>query len=410
MDERVTNSGPDDADVHLLDYLIILAKHSRMIIYVSAAVTLLTYLVTFISLSKYTATARLLPPQQNLTLSAQLLNNLGGGVTPGTTAGAGGVGGMAAGLLGLKSSSDLYVGMMRGDTVRDHIISRFNLMQLYKTKYLEDARRQLSKNVKIGAGRTDGIIFIEVTSTNPKLTADMANAFMDELDRLLKELAVQEAGGRLAFLEKERVQTGQNLTKAEESLRRFSEQNSVLQIDTQTKGILQYIATLRAEIDAKEVSIQVLRQQATPFNYDMVRLETEIKGLQEKLRSAEVQKDNCLGDVCLPTSKAPSLGLDYLRLYREVKFQESLYQLFNRLVEVARLDLARNVAVIQVLDPGLPPERRANQRLPVAILAGTITFLVMIFVAFWLEYWHKTVRSPHQAARLEKLKNYLQQW
>ena len=167
---------------------------------------------------------------------------------------------------------------------------------------------------------------------------------------------------------------------------------------------------MRAEIDAKEVSIQVLRQQATPFNYDMVRLETEIKGLKEKLRSAEVQKENCLGDVCLPTSKAPSLGLDYLRLFREVKFQESLYQLFNRLVEVARLDLARNVAVIQVLDPGLPPERRANQRLPVAILAGTITFLLMIFVAFWLEYWHKTVRSPHQASQLEKLKNYLQQW
>ena len=202
----------------------------------------------------------------------------------------GGMAGMAAGFLGLKSPSDLYAGMMTGNTIFDRIIERFNLRRIYKEKYIETTRKALSKRANISAQK-DGMITIEVTDKDPKRAAEMANAFAEELDKLLQGLAVQEAKGRLAFLEKERLQTSQNLTKAENALRTFSEQNSVIQIDTQTRGVLEYIAQLRAEIDAKEVQIQVMRQQATPYNYDVVRLETELKGLREKLASAEKQYD-----------------------------------------------------------------------------------------------------------------------
>ncbi len=410
MDEPVNNTSPDDGEVHLLDYLIILAKYSRMIILASMAVAVLTYLIFFILPNKYAATARLLPPQQNLTLSAQLLDSLGARVSPGAGAGGGSMGGMAASLLGLRSPAEMYVAMMTSETVLDHIIARFHLMKLYKTRYLEDARVALSKNTKITAGRKDGIIVIEVTSTNPKLAAEMANAFIEELDRLLQGLALQEAKGRSTFLEKERLQASQNLTKAEESVRLFSEKNSVLQIDTQTKGAIEYVARLRAEIDTREVSLLVLRQQATPFNYDMVRVETEIKGLKEKLRSAESQLENCVSDVCLPTSKAPGLGLEYLRLFREAKFQEGLYQLYTRLVEVARLDMVRDVAVVQVLAPAMPPEKRSNTRLFPSILAGMITFFMMIFAAFGREYMQNVDNREDDILRLSMLKDYLRPW
>jgi len=413
MDEPVNKTSPDDGEVHLLDYLIILAKYSRMIIIASAAVTVLTYLILFILPNKYTSTARLLPPQQNLTLSAQLLDSLGARVSPGAGAGGGGMGGMggmAASLLGLKSPVDMYVAMMTSETVLDPIIARFHLMKLYKTRYHEDARKALSKNAKITPGKKDGIIVIEVTSTNPKLAAEMANAFIEELDRLLQGLALQEAKGRSTFLEKERLQASQNLTKAEESVRLFSEKNSVLQIDTQTRGAIEYVARLRAEIDTREVSHQVLRQQATPFNYDMVRVETEIKGLKEKLRSAESQLENCVSDVCLPTSKAPSLGLEYLRLFREAKFQESLYQLYTRLVEVARLDMVRDVAVVQVLAPAMPPERKSNKRLFPSMLAGMITFFMMSFVVFGREYMQNVNNREDDVQRLSVLKDYLRPW
>jgi tyrosine-protein kinase Etk/Wzc len=410
MDERVNETNPSDDEVNLLDYLIILAKHSRMIILASAAVTVLTYLFLFILPNKYTSTARLLPPQQNLTLSAQLMNNLGSGGLPGAGAVGGGMEGVAASLLGLKTPAEMYVAMMTSETVLDPLIARFHLMKLYKTKYQEDARKALLKNTKITPGKKDGIIVIEVTSTNPKLAAEMANAFIEGLDRLLQVLALQEAKGRSTFLEKERLQTSQNLIKAEESLRLFSEKNSVLQIDTQTKGAIEYVSRLRAEIDTKEISLQVLRQQATPFNYDMIRVETEIRGLKEKLRSAESQLENCISDVCLPTNKAPGLGLEYLRLFREAKFQEGLYQLYSRLVETARLDMVRDFAVVQVLDPALPPERRSNKRLLPAMLAGTFTFFMMIFVAFGREYMQNVNKREDDVQRLSVLKAYLRPW
>jgi tyrosine-protein kinase Etk/Wzc len=409
MDEPVNKPGIDNDEINLLDYLIILAKHSRMIIFASAAATVVSFLILFILPNKYTATARLLPPQQNITLSAQLMDSLGGRVSPGV-GGTEGLGGMAASLLGLKSHSDLYIAMLESNSVLDRLITRFHLMKLYETKYFEDARKALNKNAKITAGKKDNVIIIAVTCTTPKMAAELANAFIEELGQLLQKLAVQEAKGRLAFLENEHLQTSQNLAKAEDALRLFSEKNNVLQIDTQTRGVIEYIARLRAEIDAKEVSIQVLRQQATPFNYDVVRLGTEVKGLKEKLRTAESQRGNCDNNVCIPSDKAPALGLEYFRLFREVKYQESLYQLFTKLVEVARLDMVRDVAVVQVLDPAMPPDKRSNKRLFPSVLVGISTFLVMVFVAFGREYMHNMNNREDDMQRLSLLKDYLQPW
>jgi uncharacterized protein involved in exopolysaccharide biosynthesis len=395
-------------DIHLLDYLIILAKHSRMIVYVSVAIMVLTYLILVALPNKYTVRARLLPPQQNLTLSAQLLNTLGGGGTPGAAAGVGG--GIAAGLLGLKSPSDLYVSMMLGETIFDRIIKRFNLRKLYKEKYIETTRRVLSNSVNISAQK-DGIITVEVTDKDPKRAAEMANAFADELDKLLQGLATQEARGRLAFLEKERDQANQNLTKAENALRSFSEQHNVIQIDTQTRGVLEYTARLRAEIDAKEVQIQVMRQQATRFNYDMVKLETEVQGLKNKLKMAEKQYDpTCVDDVCLTTDKVPALGLEYLRLYREVKFQNALHQLYSKVVELARMDMVKDFSVVQVVDQALPPEERSNRRFLPALLTGFVTGFIMIFFAFILEFWQKAEGNEENSRRLKALRDNLQQW
>jgi tyrosine-protein kinase Etk/Wzc len=389
-----------------LDYLIALAKYSRMIIFGSAGVAVLTYLVLFILPNKYTATVRIFPPQQKLTMSAQLLNNVGGLGTPGAPlAGAMGGGGMAASLLGLKSPSDLYAGMLTGTTISDRIIELFKLRQRYKVKYIEDARRVLRARVNIHVDRKDGMITVEVTDKDPKKAAEIANAFPEELDKLLQELTVQEASSRLAFLEKERSHVNQQLALAENTLRAFSEKNNVLQIDTQAKGVLEYIARLRAEIDSKEVQIQVMRQQATSYNYDMVRLETEVQGLKSKLKTAENQYDQvCVSEVCLTSSKIPTLGMEYLRLYREVKFQEGLYQFYLKMVELARLDMVKDVATVQVVDRALPPERRSNKRLPLVLTTGIMTFFMMSFVVIIREGLGKAVRSESEILRWRELR------
>jgi uncharacterized protein involved in exopolysaccharide biosynthesis len=398
-----------EADRNILDYLVLLVKHSRTIIFPAVAVTVLTYLVMFILPNTYTATAILLPPQQNLTMSGQLMDLLGGTIKPGSGS-AFGFGGMG-GLFGLKFHGDLYVAMIQSNTVADRIIERFQLKELYKKKYLEDTRKTLGKMAKITAGKKDGLITIKVTDKDPQRAAEIANAFVVELDTLLRSLAMQEASGRLAFLEKELATANANLMKAEEALRSFSEKSNVIQLDVQTRGMLQYIAQLRAEIDAKEVQVQVLRQQATSYNYDVVRLETQVKGLKDKLQTAEKQWDQaCIGDVCLPTSKMPTLGLEYIRLYRDVKFQEGLYQLYTKMAEIARLDLVRDVAVVNVVDRALPPDKRSNKRLVPTMIAGVIAFAAMALFAFVGEQWADAeVREEYQP-RLAAITGYLQPW
>lgn len=410
MIEPQNNPTPANDEIHLLDYLIVLAKYSRLIIYTSAVVMVLVYLVLFILPNKYTSTARLLPPQLNLTLSAQLLNTLGGGGTPGAPATGGGAAGLAAGPLGLTSPSALYAGMLTGNTIFDRIIERFDLRRRNKEEYIEAARKALGTKTNITAQK-DGMIAIEVTDKDPTRAAAMANAFTEELDKLMQGLALQEAKNRLVFMEKERLQTSQNLSKAENALRSFSEQNSVIQIDTQIRGVLEYIARLRAEIDAKEVRVQVMLQQATPFNYDVVRLETEIKGLRDKLSSAEKQCDQAYsGDVSLTTAKVPTLALEYMRLYRELKFQDALYQLYTKMMELARLDMMKDFSVVQIVDKATPAEKNANRRLLKTGLTGVVTFFLMIFLSFILENWRKAPQSAAEAEKQEELMRYLRPW
>ena len=404
---------PPDGDVHLLDYVLVLAKHSRLIVYTTAAVTLLTLTLLLCLPNEYTAKARILPPQQNMTMVAQLLDTLGGGTSP-TSNPAGTLGGGLASMLGLKSPGDLYVGILTGDTVYDRIIERFQLRELYRPGYrvfgepqLEDIRKKLGKKSKIDVGK-DGIIVVEVTDKDPKRAAAMANAFAEELDKLLQEMSSKAAREHLAFMEKEHQKVSHNLVKTEEAMKRFSEANNVLLIQDQVKGMIEYVAILRANIDAKEVQLKVLRQQATPFNYEVIRMETELKGLKETLRETERQSEQTLfGDLGIATSKVPALGLEYLRLYREGKFQEILYQLYGKLVEMAHLDEVRDTAVLQVVDQATPPGKKSKpKRLLITALAGFGSFLIMIFVAFALEHWHNASYSDSDALRVKQIKEY----
>ena len=311
----------------------------------------------------------------------------------------------------MRSPVDLYVGILACNTIADRIIDRFKLRAHYNKKYLEDPREKLDQRVQISAGQ-DGLITINVTDESPQRAQEMANAYIDEFDALLKDMASQEANNRLVYLDKKRSETLQNLSKAEESLRNFSEKSSVLQIDAQTRSILEYSASLRASIDSKEVQLKVLREQATPFNYDLIRLETELKGIKEKLREAEAQesKNPATIDARIGTSKMPALGLEYLQLYREVKFQEQLYQLYSKLVEMARLDKVKDFSRVQVVDRALPPEEHSNKRVLPALLAGAGACLLMIFLSFWSENWQNAAQSAVDAERKEELKRYLRPW
>ena len=250
-----------------------------------------------------------------------------------------------------------------------------------------------------------------MTDPDPKRAAAIANAFPEELDGLLGEITRKEAQKYLTFLEQERNQANSKFTQAEQSLQAFSEKSGVLQIDAQTKGMIQYIAELRALIDAKEVQLRVLRQQATPANFDVIRLETELKGLEQKLQAAETKQTPNIGpEVMIAASRVPGLGLEYFRLYREWKFQEVLYQLYCKMIELARLEASRNFSSVQVIDWAGPPERRSNRRLFPALLAGSLAFFFGVCAAFMWESFQQLANKESEVQRLQLLSLYLRTW
>ncbi len=204
MDELATKTSIGDDEVNLLDYLIVIVKHSRMIVFTTMAMTVLIFLILFISPNMYTATARLLPPQQNMTLSAQILDSLSVGSSSLGGGGVSGMGGAAASLLGLKSPGDIYIGILKGDTISDRMIQRFDLRNYFKSSpsskdpFIESLRKALSAMSDISTGK-DGLIKVEVTDKDPKIAAEMSNAFGEELDRLLREISQNDARNQLAF-------------------------------------------------------------------------------------------------------------------------------------------------------------------------------------------------------------------
>jgi tyrosine-protein kinase Etk/Wzc len=390
-------------EINLLDYLIVLLKHKKLIVGITLGVAAITAIIVFFIMTPiYRAETRILPPQTgSSSIALSMLSQVAG------SAGAQSL----TESLGLKSPSDLYVGMLESRTVADKIIDRFNLMELYKADYREDARKELLEDViNAETDSNSSIITIDVDDKDPKRAADMANAFVEELKNLTKGLAVTEASQRRLFFEEQLKDTKMALVKAEEGMQGFQEKTGALQVDEQTKAVIEGIAMLRAQIAAKEVQLRVMRTYATAQNPDLQRAEDELKGLKVELDKLEATGGSG-HDPIIPTGRMPEVGTEYVRKLRDLKFYEDLYELLTKQYEAAKLDEARYAAVIQVIDKAIPPEKIAKpERILVILIATFGGFFLSIFVAFFAEYKEKASANPENKERFETLKKYAIFW
>ncbi|HLA47843.1 MAG: hypothetical protein A3I04_02595 [Nitrospinae bacterium RIFCSPLOWO2_02_FULL_39_110] len=386
-----------DDEINLLDYLIVLAKRKKLII----GVTLLTSIITAgISLNMppiYMAETKILPPQQgSQSMASQIMSQLGG------------FAGLAGGAVGIKTTNDLYIGLLKSRPVLDPIIDNFKLMDVYEAKYRDDARNGLAGALKARDDKKSGIITIGIEDKDPKRAADMANAFVEGLKDLTNKFAVTEAAQRRLFFEEQLKNAKESLVKAEESIMGFQERTGAIKIDEQTKAVLTGIAQLRGEVAAKEVQLLVMKTYATPQNPDIQRVEEEIRGLKEQLDKLEHKEGSGNNpDPLMPTGRIPSLGTEYIRKMREFKYNETLYEIFLKQYEAARLDEAKEAAVIQVLEKAIPPEKRVKpKRRQMVMIAGVTGLFASIFLAFFMEYREKISDDPENRKRLEILRRY----
>jgi uncharacterized protein involved in exopolysaccharide biosynthesis len=379
-------------EINPIDYLIVILKRKKLIIGIALGIALITTIICFIISPTFEAQTTILPPKQSSS-AAELLAQVGG------------LSGFIGGAVGMQTSSELYIGMLKSRTVLDHIIDRFKLMELYDVEYREDAREELVEDVLDAASDKDsGIITVAIEDKDPKRAANMANAFVEELKNLTKGLAVSEAAQRRLFFEEQIKDTKTSLINAEEAMKSFQEKTGALQVEEQAKAVIEGIAGLRAQIAAKDVEIKVMKTYSTPNNPDLQKTEEALRGLKAELNKLEARGTSGY-DPLMPTGRMPEVGTEYMRKLRDVKFNETLYELLTKQYEAAKLDEARESAVIQVIDKAVPPDKKAKPKTLLLIAVATAAGLFLaILAAFFMEYRERVVQAPENKEKFEMLK------
>lgn len=385
----------DEDEIRLLDLLIVLAKNKFMIIGVTFGAALLSVIISLALPNVYTGAAKLLPPQQSQSTAAMVLGQLGG------------LAGIAGNSLGIKNPNDLYVGMLKSRTVADSIISRFDLQKLYDEETMVQTRKHLEKNTNISAGK-DGLITIEFDDEDPMRAAAITNAYVAELQKLTQNLAVTEAAQRRLFFEQQLKQAKEDLSSAEVAMKVTQEKTGLIKLDDQGRAIIEAVATLRAQIAAKEVELRAMRSFATEQNSDYIRSQQQLAGLRSELTKLERSHIGGGGDILVPTGKVPEAGLEYVRRFRDVRYHETIFELLAKQFEVAKIDEAKDAAVVQVVDEALPPDRKSRPRRSVIVIVFTLLAgIAAVLFAFVREAYSRAARNEEQANRLSVLRSHL---
>lgn len=385
------HTGQRKDEIELIDVLIVLAKHKRLVFGLPLVVALAAAGISMLLPNVYSASTKMLPPQQSQSSTAALLSQLGG------------LGGLAAGAAGIKNPNDLYVGMLKSRTVADALIERFHLKDVYGAKFYEDARLTLELNTTIGSGK-DNLITITVEDKDQKRVAEIANAYVDELGKLTKKLAITEAGQRRVFFEGQLEQAKNNLATAELKLKNALETQGITSVDADTKAVVEMGARLRAQISAKEIQLNSMSAFLTPNNPVYQRAQEELNSLRAELAKLE----NGRGTGSSENPGGSKAGLENVKTLRDVKYYQMLYELLAKQYEAARLDEAKDPPVIQVLDRAAEPERRAKPKRTVIVLLSTaLAFFFAMGLAFFAEAKRRLMDEPASATKWRRLRGYI---
>lgn len=378
---------PQEDEINLLDYVIVVLKHKEFIIKTTLAAMALAAVVSLVIPPTYQAETKILPPSGGGSSMASLMMAQMGGFSS-----------LASSALGVKNPEDLYISLLKTRPVEDYVIDKFNLMKRYQTQSHTVARAKLRMNLSIGDDIKSGIISVGFKDRSPQMAADIANAYIEGLQNLNNNLAISDASQRRLFFEQQLKNAKEMLIASEDALRSFQQRTGTIKLDEEAAAAAGTIAQMRAQVTAKEVQISAMRAYATPDNPDLQRLQDEAAALRGEL--AKIESRNRGGDGDGPLSSVgniSSLGTEYLRRMRDFKYNESLYEILLKQFEAAKLDESRNAALVQIVDKATPPEFRYEpKRGKIVFSTGVIVCLLStILVIGW-----RFLGSPKQVTDL----------
>ena len=366
-------------EISLLDLLQVIVDNLRLLVLGPLAVGILALGISFLIPPTYTAKTQFLPPQQQQSSASALLQSLGA---------MGGLAGAAAG--GIKNPADQYIGFLKSTSIQDSLVQRFKLQERYDNKFKVDTRKTLENNTKIAAGK-DGIISLEFDDHDPKFAADVANGYVEELRKLMGRLALTEAQLRRTFFEGKLKEAKEGLAQADQELRATGINASTLK--SSPTAAVEVVARVRAGIVAQEVKIAAMRGYLTESAPEVKQAMVELAALRAQLTSAEKAE---------PQAEGQS---NYVERYRNFKYHETLFELFAKQYELARVDEGREGAVVQVVDAAQPPERKAKpKKAMVAVIATLAAGFALLLFVFIRNALRNASGSTETASKLAKLK------
>ena len=359
MNQETGPSGPsidEDDEISLLDLLQVVVENLRLLVLGPLAAGLVALGLSYQIPPTYTARVVFMPPQQQQSGAALMMQSLGA------------LGGLAGAATGLKNPNDQFVSFLKSDSVADAMIDRFALIARYQPEFKGDARMTLQDVTTVSSGR-DGLITVEVADTDPVFAAQLANGYVEEFGYLLNRMAVTEAQLRRVFFEKQLLDATEKLKKSEMALQDSGISASALK--SSPEATIGAVATLQAQVNAQEIRLSSMRGYLAETAPEFKQAQTELAALRAQF--AKLEKTNA------GSSKGES---EYLARYRDFKYFQTLFELFSKQFELAKLDEAREGAVIQVLDVAKPPERKSKPKKAqlAVITAVAVGFLLLLFV------------------------------
>lgn len=385
----------------VVEYLALVARHKRMMLIISGASLLLAVILLYIVFPRwYKSTAVVMPPKQKNTFG--LLSSISRATSPLRNFGLGG------------PSDDLsqLQTILASRRVKEAVIAKFDLLTVYDLPTLEKALGELESNVGVVLGKEDVSLEIVVYDTDPGRAAAMANFFVETLDRVYLEISVAEARRNREFLQRRYTQNLEDLKNAEEAFRAFQVKYGIYSVPDQVKAAVEAAATLESRIALREVQMGMLARSTSDDNPLRRTLAQEIAELRKQL--ALMKDGDALGGrtsvVFAPFAKAPEIGMEYLRRYRDIELQGKLLEFLLPMYEQAKIEEQRDTPSVLVLDtavPAIKPSKPKRMIILAVVLVGSL--LVGFFVALTRDALAKARarRTPEELAQVEMIKREL---
>lgn len=386
-------------------YLNIVMKWRKMVIRNVIVVTILALIISLLLRPKFTATTTVLPPSTDEGTLAGLSGMLSAQAAFGVSLSRLG--------FGLSRPSDLYAAILRSGRIRSAIINRFDLKKRFKAKTMYDAFKALNKITKINV-TAEGIIEVSVTHQDKYLATDMANGFIEELDKFNTQTRMTMGKRYRMFLENRLQQTTQDLAQAEDSLRKFKEKHRTVALDEEMKSAIEIIAKLKSEQVIREIQRGAFASADNENNPYILNLDQQIKAIEKQLSAIEFGKktknrDEFGAGFSIPFSQLPQLSLELARLTRNFKVQEAIYELLTQSCEQAKLLELRDTPTVQILDVAAPPEKKSwPKRSLIVIFAFVLSLAASVLLTFILEYDEDVKQNPGRHPEFINFRNQLQ--